>query len=261
MLSPILSSNLSSETVQTVSHASWALFLAAKAEQAADRQANGLADQLCTLLGAVAAVCEQLPPHWLATGSCTAAALAAANGTAAADVSAAAARASRLLKQAQAAAGAKPQPGRGSSRAAAAGLMQVSHPGALSAQPEAAAQRMVAAAVWLEARYAERCCGGGGGCDLPCIDERGFAGWCPWQPAPVAVDGTAPAAAAAVPAAPASAVTSWPAGCAVASTHFPGRFHEPLRWQGGSSCSSCSNNMHGQLCLLTGRFAALWYLS
>jgi hypothetical protein len=216
VLSSILSSDLSSEAAQTVSHATWALFLAQKTEPAADSQASGLVAQLSMLLGAVVALAAQLPTQWLTTDSCTAADLAAANGAAAPDVSAATACASRLLTQAHAAADAKPQPSRAGSRPAAADPMQVSHRRALSLQPEAASQRMVAAAVWLEARYAERCSGGGSGCGLPCIDERGFAGWCPWQPAPAAVDGTAPAAAAAVSATPASTVTSWPAGCAVA---------------------------------------------
>jgi hypothetical protein len=257
VLSPVLSSDLSSEAVQTVSNAIWVLFLAAKAEQGADGQAGGLAAQLSTLLGAVAAVAAQLPPQWLTTDGCTAAALAAANGAAALDVSAAAARASRLLAAALAAA--DPQASRG--RAAAAGQKQVSHPGALSAQPDVAAQRMVAAAAWLEARYAERCSGGSSGCSLLCIDERGFAGWCPWQPAPVAVNGTAPAAVAAVPAAPALAVASWLAGCAVASKQFLGRPTSHCTDEGGSSRNSCSRKMHEQICSLIGRFAALWYLS
>ena len=242
VLSPILSRDLSSETAQTVSHATWALFLAQKTEQGAEGQASCLADQLSTLLGAVAAVAAQLPTQWLTTDNCTAADLAAAYGAAARDVWAAAARASRLLAAALAAAAADPQASRSGSRAAAGGPKQLSRPGALSLQPEAAPQRMVAAAVWLGARYGEHCDNGGGS---PCIDERGFAGWCPWQPSPAALDGAAPPAAAAVPAAPISAVTSWPAGCAFALMSF-GSTHERLRWQGRlqlqqlPDCNACA---------------------
>lgn len=261
VLSRALSSDLSGEATQTITHTSWALFLAVKAQQGADGDASGLAAQLSTLLGAVAAVAAQLPPQWLATDSCTAAALAAANGAAVADVSAATTHASCLLAAALAAAAADPQASRSGDRAAAARQKQVSHPGALSLQHQAAPQRMVAAAVWLEALYAERCSSGGSGCGLPCIDERGFAGWCPWQPAPVAVDGTTPAAAAAVPAAPASAVTSWPAGCAVASSQLPGRPTSHCTDKNGSIRNTCSSKMHDQTCSLIGRFAALWYLS
>ena len=176
----------------------------------------------------MAAVAAQLPPQWLATDSCTAAALAAANGAAVADVSAATTHASRLLAAALAAAAADPQASRSGDRAAAARQKQVSHPGALSLQHQAAPQRMVAAAVWLEALYAERCSSGGSGCGLPCIDERGFAGWCPWQPAPVAVDGTTPRCSCCC--ACGACISSDELACRVRCCFVaaPGPTHEPL---------------------------------